>query len=136
MPVASPGVPRAPWWSSPWLTALLLVLLTAVVYLPAMRAGYLWDDDVYLTANPHLRSLSGLSDIWFRIGTTKMYVPMVFTTFWVEHHLWGLEPLGYHLVNLAFHAAAVVLLWTLFRRLALRGAWFAAALFAVHPVIV
>jgi tetratricopeptide (TPR) repeat protein len=101
-----------------------------------MGAGFVWDDDVYVTANPHLESVAGLLEMWSRLGATPMYVPAVFTTFWVEHRLWGLDPLGYHLVNLAFHVASVLLLWHVLRRLGVAGAWLAAALFGVHPVTV
>ena len=137
-------VPRAPAGARAWLgsarplvlPALLLVALTVAAFAPVVNARYVWDDELYVTGNPHLRDAAGLLDMWFRLGSTTMYVPAVFTTLWVEHQLWGLDPLGYHLVNLAFHAACVLLLWAFLRRLGLRGAWLAAALFGVHPVMV
>jgi protein O-mannosyl-transferase len=118
------------------LAALVLVVITVAAFAPVVSAGYIWDDDLYVTANPHLKNAAGLVDIWFRLGATTMYAPVVFTTLWVEHQLWGLEPLGYHLVNLAFHVGCVLLLWAVLRRLEVRGAWLAAALFGVHPVMV
>jgi Flp pilus assembly protein TadD len=118
------------------LPALVLVALTVAAFAPVVKAGYVWDDDLYVTGNPHLQDAAGLFDMWFRLGSTTMYAPAVFTTLWVEHQLWGLDPLGYHLVNLAFHLACVLLLWAFLRRLGVRGAWLAAALFGVHPVMV
>jgi tetratricopeptide (TPR) repeat protein len=137
-------VPRAPAEARAWLgsarplvlPALLLVALTVAAFAPVVNARYVWDDDLYVTGNPHLKDAAGLFDTWFRLGSTTMYAPAVFTTLWVEYQLWGLDPLGYHLVNVAFHAACVLLLWAFLRRLGVRGAWLAAALFGVHPVMV
>src|SRR5271156_3530216 len=52
----------------------------------------------------------------------------------MERRLWGLQPLFYHAVNIALQAANAVLLWMLLRRLQIRGAWIAAALWTVHPI--
>jgi Flp pilus assembly protein TadD len=118
------------------LPALVLVALTVAAFAPVVNARYVWDDELYVTGNPHLEDAAGLLEMWFRLGSTTMYAPAVFTTLWIEYHMWGLDPLGYHLVNLAFHAACVLLLWAFLRRLGVRGAWLAAALFGVHPVMV
>ncbi|HOW19171.1 MAG TPA: O-GlcNAc transferase, partial [Phycisphaerae bacterium] len=111
-----------------------LLLLALAVYIPAMRGGFVWDDDDYVTENRTLRSLDGLGRIWFDIRATPQYYPLVFTSFWLEYHLWDSRPGGYHVVNILLHGTSAVLLWLVLRRLAVPGAWFAAAVFAVHPV--
>jgi Flp pilus assembly protein TadD len=116
--------------------ALVLIALTLAVYAPVVNAGYIWDDDAYVTGNRLLEDTAGLRDMWLRLGSTTIYAPAFFTTLWVEHQLWGVHPRGYHLVNLASHIAGALLLWRFWRRVALPGAWLAAALFAVHPVMV
>jgi protein O-mannosyl-transferase len=113
--------------------AALIVLLTIVVYTPALRCGFIWDDDDHFTQNPAMNSVHGLKQIWSSLAVSRYY-PLTLTTFWVEHHLWRLHPLPYHAVNVALQAANAVLLWMLLRRLRVPGAWFAAALWAVHPV--
>lgn len=122
-------------WSVGTLLGLgLIVLGTLWAYLPALEAGFVWDDDWYVTNNPHLLTLGGLYKIWFEIGATVQYYPLVFTSFWIEHRLWGLSPFGYHLTNVCLHAVNSLLVWVVLRRLAVPGAWLAAALFAVHPI--
>ena len=117
-----------------WARGAALVLLVLLAYLPALRAGYVWDDDDYITQNPTLTDLKGLVRIWTQPGAVPQYYPVVHTTYWVERHLWGLRPLGYHLVNILLHGLGAVLFWSVLRRLSLRGAWIGAALFALHPV--
>lgn len=114
--------------------AAALLLVTVLAYLPAIRGGYIWDDDAYVTGNLTLRTLSGLGQIWTEFGATPQYYPLVHTSFWIEYHLWGLNPLGFHLVNVTLHAASALLLVLLLRRLSVPGFWLAGFLFAVHPV--
>jgi tetratricopeptide (TPR) repeat protein len=111
---------------------LLLGLLLLVTYYPVWHAGFLWDDQLYITENPYLNGWAGLKTMW----TTSVadISPLTFTTFWVEHALWGLNPLPYHLINLFFHIADAILLWKVLRNLQVPGAWLGAALWALHPV--
>jgi hypothetical protein len=113
-------------------TALLTLVIAA--YIPAIMGGFVWDDDDYVTRNPTLSGSGGLQRIWFEIGAVPQYYPLVHTSFWLEFHLWGLWPLGYHLVNVLFHGCSAILLWRVLLRLGVRGAWLAAAVFALHPV--
>ena len=120
-----------------WLRASSLVLMVVVVYLPVRHAGFVWDDSYHtVEGNPALRDLAGLKRIWFESSKEHIpqYYPLVHTTFWLEYQVWGLEPLSYHVINVLLHAGNVLLLWVLLRRLGVPGAFFAAALFAVHPV--
>jgi tetratricopeptide (TPR) repeat protein len=117
--------------------ALALILITILVYIPAILGGFIWDDDSYVQHNPALRSFVGLWNIWTRTSATPQYYPLVHTTFWIEYHLWGAGPgaaIGYKIINVLLHATSVILLWRLLRFLQLPGAWLAAAIFAVHPL--
>jgi protein O-mannosyl-transferase len=130
-------VPGAFW------TAVLIFAATLLAYLPAMRGGMVWDDDAHIT-RPDLRSVHGLERIWFEVGATQQYYPVLHSAFWVEHRLWGDATLGYHLLNVLLHAAAACLFVTLLRRLfraPANSAFFDAPLFgglifALHPVCV
>ena len=119
---------------TPVFLALALAAAVLAAYLPALEAGFVWNDDTYLTENPTLDTLDGLRLIWTEPKANEQYYPMVFTSFWVEKHLWSLRPFGYHLVNVLLHAGSALLLWWLLVRLSLPGAWLAAAAFALHPV--
>jgi tetratricopeptide (TPR) repeat protein len=122
-----------PRWRA-WLLGLVLVASTVFAYQQVWHAGYIWDDDVYLTENKLLTAPDGLRRIWFSLESPSQYFPLVYTTFRIERALWGLNPAGYHWVNILLHTTNALLLWRLLRNLRVPGAWLAAALFALHPV--
>jgi Tfp pilus assembly protein PilF len=119
--------------SSPAVAPALIVSLTLVAYAPALSAGFIWDDDGHVT-RPALRGLDGLGRIWFDVGATQQYYPVLHTFFWIEHRLWGNAAFPYHLVNVLLHATVACLFLGLLRSLAVPGSLAAAAVFAVHPV--
>jgi tetratricopeptide (TPR) repeat protein len=116
------------------LGILSIVFGALLVYIPAMRAGFIWDDPDYVINNATLRSFNGLIEMWTQPGSLPQWYPLVHTTYWIEYHLWGLWPTGYHIDNVLLHIVSALLLWRLLRMLRVPGAWLAAAIFAVHPV--
>jgi tetratricopeptide (TPR) repeat protein len=119
---------------TPWACAGLFAAVLAA-YWPTLQGSLIWDDDAHVT-KPALRSLHGLWRIWFEVGATQQYYPVLHSAFWIEHLLWGDATLGYHLTNLVLHATAACLFALALRRLWKRedAAWLAAFLFALHPV--
>ena len=120
--------------SRAWLFGLLLAAMTIVVYRPSWNGGFIWDDDSYVTNNELLTAPDGLRRIWFSLESPSQYFPLVYTAFRIEHALWGLNPSGYHWVNLLLHVANALLVWRVLVRLKVPGAWLAGAIFALHPV--
>jgi protein O-mannosyl-transferase len=131
---SNPGTPSSGWREL--IFGLGLVLAVIVAYQPAWHGGFIWDDDTHISDNETLRSWHGLWEIWFKPGATCQYYPLSFTVFWLGYQLWGLNTLGYHLLNVALHSLVAVLLWQILERLKVRGAWLAGAIFALHPVCV
>lgn len=111
----------------------LLCAVTAAAYWPIFHAGFIWDDDTFLTANNLIRSADGLRRFWFTRQAAD-YWPMTSTTLWLEWRLWGMHAAGYHVTNLVLHIVECMLLWRILDRLRMPGAYLAALLFAVHPV--
>ncbi len=116
------------------LLGILLVALIFAVYLPALHGAFLWDDDSNIVKSAPLRSIFGLVQIWLQPGATQQYYPLTHSSFWFDYHLYRFNTLGYHVENVLLHALSSIFLWLLLRRIGVKGAWLAAALFAVHPV--
>src|SRR5205823_6880011 len=119
-----------------WVFGAALVAATALVYQPAWHGKPLLDDPVRFMITPEQQSWNGLSRLWIQPRTTWQYHPLVDTMYWVEGKLWGQEVFGYHLVTIALHVASALLLVKILPKLQIRGAWLAAAIFALHPVLV
>jgi tetratricopeptide (TPR) repeat protein len=120
-------------WRTWGPTAVLLVAAILVAYSPLAKAGFVFDDDPLVLTNPCITVPDGLYRIWLT-NENYEYLPLTYSVFWLEHQMWGTNPLGYHVVSVALHTANALLLWLLLRRLRVGGAWWGALLFAVHPV--
>jgi hypothetical protein len=107
------------------LAVVILFALLSAIYLPDLGHGFVKDDYRWITAS-RVQSLPDLA----RLYTTNVgfYRPLVSTTFAVDQAIWGLNPDGYALTNVALFLADAVLLFLLASRLSLPPA---AALFGV-----
>jgi hypothetical protein len=115
----------------PWILAgvVLLALMIVAIYRPALRGGFILDDEDLLQRCGE----AGLQKIWFST-TLPDYWPLTQSMLCSEWRAWGSDTLGYHLINVALHFVSTLLLWRILRLLAVPGAFVAALLFAVHPV--
>ena len=118
----------------------LLVVATVLLYLPVLHHDFLklWDDDAYLTDNPHVRT--GLSAANIRWALTSFEQSNWHPVTWLSHmldcQLFGLNPGPQHGINVLLHAANVLLLFWILQR-ATGAVWrstFVALIFAVHPL--
>ncbi|MET0852306.1 MAG: tetratricopeptide repeat protein [Candidatus Rokuibacteriota bacterium] len=130
----------------------LCVLVAAAAifaFLPALDGWWLsWDDEINFVDNPHFRGLGARQLAWM-LTTTQLavYQPLSWMTLGANYVFGGLDPWGYHLVNLVLHGAAAALFFLVAARLlraglgptagdeaVLAGALAAGLVFAVHPL--
>jgi len=122
------------WSKRDWFFCLILAVVTILAYQHAWHGGFLWDDDAYIINNELLTAPDGWRRIWFSLDSPSQYFPFTYSTFRIEHALWGLDTTGYHWVNLLLHVGNALLVWAVLARLKVPGSWLAAAIFALHPV--
>jgi tetratricopeptide (TPR) repeat protein len=132
----------------PWLPAVIGVLCFANIIF--LGNSFVYDDTYIVRDNPRLRDLSNLKAIWLsdwwhppndqaalpNPNRDRLYRPLTLFTYALNYAAGGLWPAGFHLVNVALHALACVLVWHFAQRLFGDAALStcAALLFAVHPV--
>jgi protein O-mannosyl-transferase len=112
---------------------VIIAALACIVYSPSINGGFILDDDYLLTENNLIKATNGLNRLWFT-AESQDYWPLTNSTFWIEWRLWGLQPTGYHATNLLLHIATSLMIWAILRKMSVPGAYFAALIFAVHPV--
>jgi tetratricopeptide (TPR) repeat protein len=126
---------------SPAAVAGLLGAFALALYAGSAGHGFVHDDTPLLLKNPYLGDLGNLgrffaSDYWAPTLVSGLYRPLVTTSFALDRAVGGMDPLGFHLVNLVLHAGVCVLVLGLVRRLVgdARLAAATAFLFAAHAV--
>lgn len=123
----------------PRFIALLLALVTLVVYLPVRHHDFVvYDDNDYITENLVVQDgLTWAGVKWaFTTWHASNWHPLTWLSHMLDCELFGLNPGAHHLVNVLFHASNSVLLFALLWRLTrkLGPAALVAALFAWHPL--
>ncbi len=118
--------------------ALAAAALAAIAYAAAVPNGFTnWDDRALVLAEPSAQSL-GLDNIGLvlRQPVGRAYLPLRTLSYALDYALWGPRPQGYHLTNVVLHAANAALACAVLAALtgSLRTGFFAAALFALHPL--
>lgn len=120
-------------WSLLRLVMAALGLLL-VLYLPALKGTWTWNDDVTIINNIALKSPYGLFQAWLSPGFTQQYYPLSYTLFWIINNTYGIEPLPYHVLSIVLHAISVALFYKILLLLKIRWPWLPALLFLVHPL--
>ncbi len=120
----------------PWLKGVVLLGLGLWAFSPAIAGGWVWDDTAEILRNGPIRSSwHSIAGMWTAPSGAD-YFPLKETVQWIEWHLWGDAPAGYHLVSISLHLLSALLFWRLLVRLGVPFAWTAAFFFAVHPMVV
>ena len=123
----------------PWLIVAVLVLVTVAVYWPVKSHPFvLFDDNVYVTENPHVTGGLTPAGIRWAFSTSwhANWHPLTWLSHMVDVSMFGLSAGPHHVVNLVLHLANTLLLFAFLRRStgADLPSGFVAALFAVHPL--
>jgi protein O-mannosyl-transferase len=141
------GVGRLSYRHRLWVLAATVALVGIVVHLRALANGFTnWDDPGYVVENSHLGPLDARFLAWaFTTFQQGNWHPLTWLSLAVDHALFGVDPLGYHLSNVLLHGVTaltvVLLVGALFDRAlgacdgrGLVAAAVAGLVFAVHPL--
>jgi tetratricopeptide (TPR) repeat protein len=125
----------------------VIIAVSLAVYLNALSNGFVYDDKAQVTENVWIKDVSRIPEIFTSSAwgflderlISNYYRPLMHLIFMGNYYIFGLNPLGFHLVNVFFHTAVSVLVFILLLRLlkpltSSLPPFIAALLFATHPI--
>ena len=105
-----PGRPKQSTFFSRYAGFVFLILITALSFGRSLRHQFVWDDDLIIIENPHIRDIGNIPSFFFphywkydHSGTKGQYRPLRTVSLALSYRLSKLFPFGYHLTNLIFH---------------------------------
>lgn len=127
-----------------WVSWLTICAIGIAAYSNTFFSSFHFDDETSIVNNPAIRDLSNLRGIFYYSATRFV----TYLSFALNYRVGGLDVFGYHLVNLAIHLAAALMVWLLARQVLRSPAFretepgraasilplFAALIFVLHPV--
>jgi tetratricopeptide (TPR) repeat protein len=134
------------------LAILLILVLTVIVYANSLKNEFVWDDYTVIVDNSFVKSWRNLPSLFKKAYLTRIsdfgywgeryigsgettYRPVVTVSYFTDYAIWKLNPLGYHISNLAIHILNALLLFALLNIITGNGsiALIASLFFALHP---
>ena len=106
----------------PIILYLLISFIVLTIYSEVLKADFvMWDDDITIYANPNMGRLSFDRICWAfsDVNSTMRYIPLTLMSWITTYHLWGLNPLGYHLLNWLLHGLSSGLLFLIIKNILL-----------------
>jgi tetratricopeptide (TPR) repeat protein len=127
-----------------WWLLSFAVLLALISYWPTLRYGFVFDDVQQIVENPAIKSWSNLPQYFtahvdaavFPGSKGSFYRPLFLLWLRLNHALFEVAPLGWHLTSLLMHLCAIWMFFLLARQWtgdAMVAGW-ASVLFAIHPI--
>src|SRR6185295_10006074 len=124
-----------------FIVPALVVAVTFVAYMGTLRYDFVYDDEYVITQNPTVQSWAFAphyftEHLWFfKFPLSNYYRPIFLVWLALNHTLFGLDPVGYHLTTVLAHVTVTLLVFHLARRLTgdLGAAAIASLLFGLHP---
>lgn len=125
---------------------LLIICISFLVYLNALRNGFVWDDMVLIADNEGIKKWDSFPENFVRdfFDTTDdtiefkygYYRPIISLSYMIDYALWGIEPRGFHLSNIIFHTMSCILVYLIFNSLFNNRSIsiITSLLFACHPI--
>lgn len=123
-----------------------VLIVSSAVYLNSLQNDFVYDDKALIVENPLVKDIKYIpeiftSDVWRILGqdASSYYRPLMYIIYMADYHVFGMNPWGFHITNLIFHAGTAVLVFLIVMLLAgskqsYLPAFASAIVFAVHPV--
>jgi tetratricopeptide (TPR) repeat protein len=122
----------------------LLILVASVLFQGVLACGFVYDDFALILENPYIKNARlwrhiFLAPMWSFLGhgsQGSFYRPLGVFSFWLICRVAGLNPIAYHVVQLALYALAIWTVYRIGRKLlpSEAAAFVGALLWTLHPL--
>ncbi len=138
--------------------AAVIFVVSFVVYFNAFSCGFVHDDNLQVVINPWIRSVKNIplifsSGVWdfqnailpTNVQPLNYYRPMMYVIYMLTYYIFGIDPIGFHITNVLFHAGiSILVFFTMLNlvektgtdrsKISLTACFMASILFATHPI--
>ena len=122
---------------------MLIIAVGVLCYMNALDGDFIWDDRMFVVANPAIRDLANVPSFFSDPQTLaegelafENYRPLVTLSYALDYSIWRNNVFGYHFNNIMLHIINAILVFFLIKVLTGDGFISAATalIFTAHPV--